>query len=63
MSGDNYDDGRRDTAIEQLKESDSKQWDSIRSLEAWQNKGLGYLAVLVTIMSLLAPYLLKKWGV
>ncbi len=58
-----YEDGKRDAQIESLTSQVKELWAENKVSRSWQNRAVGYIAVINVILVLLAQYLLKKFGV
>ncbi|MBA1447048.1 MAG: hypothetical protein M3H12_08920 [Chromatiales bacterium] len=58
-----YEDGKRDAQIESLTSQVKELWAESKVSRSWQNRAVGYIAVINVILVLLAQYLLKKFGV
>lgn len=61
MAGD-YDEGRRDAEIKQLKIETRDIWAELKAVRGWQNRAIGYIAAVATIATLLIQYLMRKFG-
>lgn len=59
---DDYDDGRRDTDIASLKDQARAMWTKLEAMQGWQNRAIGYVTAIATVLTLLVQYVFKKIG-
>jgi len=57
-----YDEGRRDAEIEELKRQVRGLFNRVDDMKGWQNRAIGYVTAAGTLASIIVQMLMKKVG-